>query len=189
MTNIFFISDHHFFHRNILTFTDDAGEPVRPWDPDQLEEMHEFMIDQHNSVVTPQDHVWFGGDIAMGRFNSSDLNKILYRMNGHKRLLVGNHDSIKNIVSHSAFGKIELWRMFPKDDFVYTHVPIYLGCAEKEHSERRGKYHFNVHGHVHGNTLDDLRYINVSVEEINYRPLELLEIKQIIKERKEMMNV
>jgi calcineurin-like phosphoesterase family protein len=34
----------------------------------------------------------------------------------------------------------------------------------------------NIHGHVHENTLDDKRYINVSAEVIDYRPKTLREL-------------
>lgn len=176
--NIFFISDHHFFHRNILKFTDDDDEPVRPWDTDELAVMHEHMVKKHNEVVKPQDHVWFGGDVFMGRYNAKEANNVLRRMNGHKRVLVGNHDNIRELAAFKVFEKIELWRMFPEHDFVFTHIPILL---EVDTHGRRPKYNHNVHGHIHGNSIPDSRYINVSVEAVDYTPVSLEEIDEMIK--------
>ena len=39
----------------------------------------------------------------------------------------------------------------------------------------------NIHGHVHANTLSDSLYINVSVENINYTPIDFEEIKERFK--------
>ena len=41
----------------------------------------------------------------------------------------------------------------------------------------------NLHGHVHSNNIDDLLYFNVSMENINYTPISLEEIRSIFKSR------
>jgi len=37
----------------------------------------------------------------------------------------------------------------------------------------RESWPVNIHGHLHANRIDDSRYINVSVEQINYTPVEV----------------
>ena len=89
MANIFFISDTHFSHGNIITFKDDSGKIIRPFD--SIKEHDEHIVQCWNEVVGPQDHIWHLGDIAM---HKRDL-AILDRCNGHKRLVPGNHDICK----------------------------------------------------------------------------------------------
>ena len=79
---MFFMSDHHFGHKNIIKFCN------RPFN--DVEEMNEYMIAQHNSVVGPDDYCVFGGDISFAP--ASKANYHLSRMNGHKIFILGNHD-------------------------------------------------------------------------------------------------
>lgn len=60
MRNVFFISDHHLGQESFLSYLDDQGNKVRPFD--SIEEMHEKIIDCHNSVVGKYDKVYFLGD-------------------------------------------------------------------------------------------------------------------------------
>jgi len=88
MANIFFASDHHFHHKNILTFKDSDDNLIREFD--DVDHMNEHMIYCHNRVVRPADKVYFVGDVCMSR-NAKGL-EILGRLNGEKILVKGNHD-------------------------------------------------------------------------------------------------
>src|ERR1700692_3925644 len=83
---VWVISDQHFDHGNILNFQKSGGHKLREFK--DVNHMNEYMIEKHNSVVRPQDKVYCLGDFAM-----KDRG-ILYarRLNGHKRLILGNHD-------------------------------------------------------------------------------------------------
>lgn len=84
--NLFFTSDIHFFHRNIIDYCN------RPWDT--VEEMNEGIIRNWNSVVRHDSTVFIIGDLAMGgRSKGPLLAKILARLNGNKYLVPGNHDT------------------------------------------------------------------------------------------------
>lgn len=162
MTNIWFTSDTHFFHANILGFKNSDGSPVRPFK--SVKEMHEVMIQNWNSVVKPQDHVWHLGDVTF--YYGKGFNELMSRLNGKKRMLVGNHDKLRpqNFLALSNhFEKIEYWRGFKEGNFTCTHMPHPLG------SLRDGA--FNVHGHTHGRCLSDPHYINVCVEVRNFTPV------------------
>ena len=160
-----FISDTHFFHENILKFTDDSGQRIRP-EFEIMEEMHETMIERWNSVVKPQDYVYHLGDVTF-RYGS-EFNNLMHRLKGKKRLIVGNHDKIWNPMLISNFEKVELWKGFKEHNFTATHIPLML------ESLRDGA--FNVHGHVHSNSLNKPGYINVSVEVRNFTPVNIDEI-------------
>lgn len=165
MPDIWFTSDHHFFHSNILKFQDGERKFIRPGFKD-VEEMNELMVERWNSVVKPQDKVWHLGDVAFKvRERRSDLNNLLHRLNGHKRLIVGNHDDIPGLITFGVFEKIELWRGFKDEGFTCSHIPLRLD------SLRDGKV--CVHGHIHQNLMKEPGYINVCVEVRDYTPVHM----------------
>lgn len=164
MVNIFFCSDHHLGHKNIITFKDYDGNITRPFAT--VEDMHEYIIKQHNSVVRPQDKVYFLGDVAMTK---SGL-ELLSRFNGHKRLVRGNHDVLKLKDYLVYFEEIYGVRVFGTEGLILSHIPI--------HKDSMSRWKLNVHGHLHTNKIDDSQYLNVSMERLkDYTPISLEEIK------------
>lgn len=172
MVDIWFISDTHFFHENILKFTDNQGKIIR--DFSDVTEMNERMIENWNARVKPQDKVYHLGDVACGVKRASDFTELMHRLNGHKRLMLGNHDRLDQ-PAYSRFDKIELWTggKFKEHGFVACHIPL------RHDQMRHGEV--NVHGHIHQNLIDDPRYINVCVEHTGYKPVHMDEIKATIK--------
>lgn len=168
---LFFISDTHFFHANILKFTGKDGHPIRPGFTD-WNDMNERMVSNWNKVVTPQDHVYHLGDVTF-RYDGA-FNNLMSRLNGHKRLIVGNHDKMKNPNLFRWFEKVMLIRDWKDFNFQCTHYPIL---------HENNKRHFNVHGHIHEKLMDDPRYINLCVEHWNYTPVHIDEIRKIIASR------
>ena len=172
MADIWFISDTHFNHENLaIRFKKEDGSPARPFS--SVEEMNELMIQNWNALVKEQDHVWHLGDVIMGP--KQECGKVLSRLKGKKRMLLGNHDQIKGSNLITYFQKVELWRLFKEHDFVCTHLPL--------RRDQFRKVNFNVHGHIHHNKIDDPAYINVCVEHTKYAPVHMDEIKAIIKRR------
>ena len=171
MANIFFASDHHFHHQNILTFKNQDGTRLREFE--SAEHMNEHMVTSHNNVVKPQDKVYFLGDVTMTR-NATGL-EILGRLNGEKVLVKGNHDLCTAQQYLKYFKDIRGSHQF--DGIILTHIPI--------HPESLARWGLNVHGHLHSNVvrmqlaqIPDRRYFNVSVERINYTPISLEQIKK-----------
>lgn len=165
---IWITSDTHFSHANILTFKDPWGELMRPFS--SVEEMDETLVERWNDRVKPSDHVYHLGDVAMSR----PALKIVERLNGHKRLLFGNHD-IYDYKSYTEVGfeKLMSYRKF--DGLFLSHIPIHPSSMPK---------FVNVHGHIHANGDLGERYVNVSVEATGFAPLSLEEVKQRVKEGK-----
>lgn len=169
MHDKWFISDTHFFHANMLKFTGDDGKPIRNFD--SMEDMNEYMIKQWNSVVKDNDNVYHLGDVTFKY--DKEFNNLMSRLKGRKRLILGNHDKIKGTNLMDWFEKVDLWKGFSEANFTASHIPLML------QSLRDGAY--NVHGHVHQNSLKNPNYINVSVEVRNYTPVHLDEIVAEIK--------
>lgn len=181
--NTFFASDHHFGHANIIKFTDADGKRLREFDtPD---EMDEHMIAQHNKVVRPNDTCWFGGDVVINRRFLAQVA----RLNGRKRLVLGNHDIFKNKDYFNAgFEDLHAFRKF--DTFVLTHIPV--------HPESLGRWGINVHGHLHANRVQkwsvdsfdqhcngewviDKRYYSICMEQLDdYTPISLEDLRKAI---------
>jgi len=153
MVDIYIISDTHFGHENIIRYCN------RPFVSAQ--EMDEVMIARWNSAVRPQDHVYHLGDVAVSQ---QVLNTVMPRLNGHKRLILGNHDNHAPMADYARhFQKILAWRLFKP--IILTHVPI--------HRESFGKATMNLHGHLHEKPAHPGPYINGCVEWTDYRPVHL----------------
>ena len=124
------------------------------------------MVERWNSVVKPQDKVWHLGDVAFKTVVKADeLANLLRKLNGHKRMLVGNHDNIKSPALLNNFEKIELWKGFRDEGFTCSHIPLRLD------SLRDGTV--CVHGHIHQNLMKEKGYINVCVETRDYTPVHM----------------
>jgi calcineurin-like phosphoesterase family protein len=151
------IGDLHLGHKAILHFSPQRGGS-------NVDEHNEWIIHQWNSTVKHKnDMVWVMGDVAF----SLEALKLVGRLKGYKRLVRGNHDqqSTENYLEYfnNVFG-------------IVKHNGLWLSHAPIHPRELRGK--FNVHGHVHQNTIPDRRYFNVSVEALNGIPIKLTEIKE-----------
>ena len=170
MRDVWIISDTHFHHKNILGFEDKDGKKFRGDLFSSVEEMDEYMVDRWNSVVKDCDIVYHLGDVMLG---PKDKFKELWpRLKGSKRLVVGNHDDVKFMVQGGFFKKVSMWRMFPDHGLLFTHVPIHESGLE-----RHGKMMINVHGHIHQNESPTEHHFNASVENIQYTPVHIDDIR------------
>lgn len=171
MSDIWFISDTHFNHTNILSFTDNDGNRFRGSVFKDVDDMNEIMIQNWNNHIKPNDKVYHLGDVYFGQENAAD--KILSRLNGNKRLVLGNHDKItKQSVLLNHFQKIIMW--WPFEGMIFSHVPLPI----EQMKTRKGEA-MNFHGHIHQNKSPTKRHFNLSVENINYTPMHLDEILKI----------
>lgn len=168
MRDIFLIADTHFQQKNILTFVDNENNLIRGARFSSTEEMDEHMIDRWNSVVKNGDIVYHLGDIFFG--SKEGFRKIASRLNGKKRLVAGNHDDIKWIAKEGIFSKILVCRTFTEFGLFLSHIPVHeASLVEKEL--------FNVHGHYHHNPSPPGPYRCVSVEQIEYTPISIEEVR------------
>lgn len=174
MSEVFLISDTHFFHQKILEFCRPQFKTV--------EEMNEAIVENWNKKVTKRDSVWHLGDLCFGPVHNLDIVK---RLNGIKNLVMGNHDQYGIRVYADLFNKIEAAKKY--DGYLLTHVPIHPGQFYR--------FKGNVHGHLHESrvtvqkeaetgigmfweTVPDERYVNVSCEQIGFTPIPWEEVKR-----------
>ena len=163
-------ADHHFGHRNILTFKRDDGTMLRPFN--DIEEHDETIIKNHNDLVDPKDRVYMLGDIVINRRNMH----ILGRLNGRLVLVKGNHDifQLKDYVPY--FDDIRAYVVqldSNRNKVILSHIPI--------HPESLGRSGVNIHGHLHARKVldetgkEDSRYKCVSLEHTNFKPIQIHE--------------
>jgi len=154
MSNVYVIGDLHLGHRKLAEI---RGFP-------NTEEHDLTILNRWNETVHKRDVVYLLGDACFGNLNA------LTRLNGTKKLAMGNHD--KNASAYvDIFSQVRA--MYQFDGCLLTHIPV--------HPCQFRRWELNVHGHTHSHSLDDDRYVNVSAEEINLRPVLL---RQLIHERR-----
>ena len=164
---VFFVSDHHFGHRNIIKYAN------RPFSIDDVEEsMDEEMIRRHNSVVSYNDIVFFLGDIAF--CNTDRANSIIERLNGYKILIIGNHDwnknkTLKGYVVDETHVSYTLQSSGYDGDILLTHAPFYSHLMLTPGL-------LNLHGHIHTKTVGFANFVNLCVEHIGYTPVMLEDV-------------
>lgn len=169
--DIWVISDTHLSHENILKFVDNAtGQPIRGHLFNNIDEMDEHMIAQWNSVVKQGDKVYHLGDVFMG--DRERFKRIWPKFNGSKNLIVGNHDDIKFLCAGGFFKSVYLERKFREFKLHLSHIPLHQTQHETG-APGSGNFFVNVHGHIHQNPSPPGRYINVSVEAVNYTPVHI----------------
>jgi calcineurin-like phosphoesterase family protein len=169
--DIWFISDTHFQHNKILEYSSSRKAAFN-----NTKQMDEILIENWNSLIKPEDKVYHLGDVTFGS-RKSYAEDIHPRLNGKKRLIVGNHDDIRFFETHRLFQKIMLWRVFkdPAYPFIFSHVPVF----RREIVERTGQENgINVHGHLHDEASPTTDHFCVCVEHTNFRPMHIEEIKQ-----------
>ena len=163
MTKIWLVSDTHFQHANILNFVGSDGGKIRPYFS-SVDEMDEYMIMKWNDTIAVEDHVYHLGDVYFG--NKDGADKILSRLNGKKRLILGNHDNGKDPVLLKHFQKIMESREFRDEKILLSHRPAHYSAFS-----HKGDGWINVHGHIHEKTLGEFGWVNVSVERTKYTPI------------------
>ena len=170
---IFVTSDSHFGHINMLTFTrEDGVTPVRP-EFATVAQMNEALIERWNAVVRPQDHVYHLGDVAL---SLTAAREFVPHLNGHKRLVLGNHDQ-PDARAYMAMGFKKVFSSRLLDDVLLTHIPI--------HPKSIPAYCLgNIHGHIHERAEFGPRYLNVSVEQTEYAPITLETARAVLRLRR-----
>ena len=150
--NIWFTSDLHLYHANILWMN------KRPFE--NCDEMYEYIVNDWNSKVKDDDYVFVLGDVLWGS-QATRLQNFANKVKGHICIILGNHDKEKtaNGVSGSNF---DCFYSFDRADFIRvksasrnidTNIYMCHYPALSWPSKSRGSLH--LHGHVHGN-MDEL---------------------------------
>lgn len=176
MNKVFFISDPHFGHERIMSYEN------RPFE--SVQQMDETIIKNWNNKVKKEHIVYVLGDVS---FHVKDkTSEIIHSLNGHKILIMGNHDRRKSVTYWKSVGfdEVSKYPILFEDCFLLSHEPRYE-IADK-------LLYYNLHGHTHGHDFQCTEEIfyNVCVERNRYRPVDLDTIKdKLLRERESQTNV
>ena len=181
-TKVFFTSDTHFGHSNIIKYCQ------RPFN--SAEHMDEVLINNWNEVVSPQDIVFHLGDFCFG--SDKEWIKILQRLNGTKYLILGNHDLKKiansnQIKDYFADINMQMRVVVDKQKMLLNHYPFL--CFEGGY-QNVWQLFGHVHSSKHSTGIDKERLVHlfptqydVGVDNNNYRPVSFAQVSQIITEQ------
>lgn len=170
MGNIFFISDTHFYHQNIIEYCN------RPFF--NTNEMNQVIIDNWNQTVGQDDIVYFLGDFALGSNVEEKYELLKDLLNGTIYFLRGNHDRSRASVGKYFHLIDDLSQIeYNGYHFILSHQPLFNNQIPKNF--------INIHGHIHDKSLDRNKYdlschFNVSVDVIDFTPISIDEIVNVI---------
>lgn len=176
---IFFTSDPHFMHSNILRYCD------RPFN--DIRDMNQTLVDNWNRVVGDDDLIFCLGDFSLGK--EDDTLHILNSLNGYKVLIKGNHEKsvMKKEYTRKKFngGIYDLLEIKVNDDEVSDGFQDLVLCHYPMLSWNRShRESFQLFGHVHGNMENDSRLspnqLDVGVDCHDFTPISYQTVKEII---------
>lgn len=174
---IYFTSDLHFGHKNILQF-----QKNRKFE--SVEKMDKTLIKNWNNKVKDNDEIYILGDFTLKKDEEYILN-ILNQLNGKKYLIKGNHDYwVKKEILSSEFEWIKDYYelKYNKEKFILCHYPF----IEWNGSRNNSSYH--LYGHTHTlprvNIIDrylDRKSYNVGIDANNFSPISIDDIIKFFK--------
>ena len=187
MGQTWFTSDLHFGHTNILRYTQ------RPFD--DVDAMNAALVARWNAVVAPEDTVWVLGDVAMGRV--ADTLQHVRALNGHKRLVAGNHDRCWAGWGAKARPWIDLYQQAGFETQTSGAIELKVGAhavmachfpyTGDSHAEERferwrpiDEGRFLLHGHVHTQWRQRDHMVNVGVDAWGMRPVSEAELSALL---------
>lgn len=158
-------SDLHFSHFNIIKYCN------RPFQ--SAEEMDNVIIENWRKTVKPNDIIFNLGDVAMCEMKQGDkLKTLIQSLPGYKVLVLGNHDKRDiNYWLDVGFSEVYKYPIIIDQWFILSHDTLFMNSNIP---------YINIHGHVHDKSINHKSYVNVSVEVINYTPINLDELESKI---------
>nr|DAF62027.1 MAG TPA: metallophosphatase domain protein [Phage sp. ctL4h4] len=187
---IFFTSDMHFGHRNILSFCDRIKTFA------DVKSMNEGMIERWNSVIGENDIVFDCGDFSWFP-GVHEYGKLLKKFNGIHYIIPGNHDDVAKlkaaVIKYNLQDKVHICaevvhlhlhdfedQINMEDVIVLCHYPLLTWSG----SNRRSIHLF---GHIHSLSIDQMKefgigmqfrknMLDVGVDSHDYTPVSLARV-------------
>jgi calcineurin-like phosphoesterase family protein len=171
MINVWFTSDLHLGHRNIIRYCN------RPFD--SVEDMDATLLANLNSKVRETDILYFLGDFCLGGADQARLyrDRIICR-NIH--MIEGNHDPTLRELT----GAFCSWNQMAEIRAGGQRIVLCHYAMRVWHHSSRGVWHF--YGHSHGKLPDDPTSlsIDVGVDSHDFRPWHFHEIRTVMETKR-----
>lgn len=175
MSNIFFTSDCHFGHANVVKFSN------RPWTP---ETQTEELITRWNNKVGLMDDVYHLGDFSF-HTKVSDIVNIINQLNGRIHFIRGNHcrSRIWRQIEDMNIAHVEWIKDYHRAKIDGIKVCMFHFPIASWDSMYHGSYH--LHGHSHGSYQGKGLSMDVGVDcHPNKEPFSWDEVKAFMSTRK-----
>ena len=157
-------ADLHVGHAPIIDY---AQRPFR-----DAEHMAAELWKNWEDAVGPEDVLVCLGDLAMGpALREATWARVRSAPGRRKVLVIGNHDLTgKGALRVGGFDEVRLALVSGGEPpLIWTHYPLSVVPPG----------HVNLHGHLHGTPPGRSRHINVSVEQLSYRPVSLARLRRL----------
>ena len=161
-----FIADTHLGHAGILE------QSARPYD--DIEKHDQDIVTNWNAVVNPRDTVWHLGDLAWEKASFGYVSSTFKKLNGIKRLIVGNHDGdeVQTGLDWASVDEIRTV-VAPGCKIVLCHYPM-----RDWNGQYGGDLHF--HGHSHDQLPSSRQSWDCGVDRQAFRPMTFDTIKKLM---------
>lgn len=179
---IYFTSDLHLGHTNIIKFCNRQFGTIQA--------MNSHIVECWNKTITKEDEVYFLGDFSL-TLSKKGARYFLYKLNGKKYFLKGNHDRTEYLNNFQNSRLIEWWKV--SHDFSYEHNgKIYnFSLSHYPHYPAKGSDVICLHGHVHGIYEHHGEYfhspgvIDVGVDNVGYYPISIENVIEFIERQRQ----
>ena len=156
--SVWFTSDQHFGHANIIKY---ANRPFK-----NVDEMDQAMMDNYRKVVRPEDDVYMLGDCSFYKDQGRAV-ALFASLPGRKYLVLGNHDKHlkRNKEFLSLFADVdklmEVELEDPDAESGYRTVVLCHYAMRTWNKSHFGSFH--LFGHSHGSLPDDPHSLSLDV--------------------------
>ena len=181
VSKIWFVSDTHYSHLNIIKYCN------RPFG--SVEEMNEALVNNWNSVVKPDDHVYHLGDFCFGNVEKWNWCLEPGRLNGHIHLILGNHDPervFRDGTLIERFDSIDYQKILIIDGWtvILNHFPFLSFSNNFDHKviglsghTHVGQLSSSVESYDKLNAMYKPNQYDVGVDNNNFTPVSWVEVK------------
>lgn len=168
MTSLYFTSDTHFGHTNIIKHCN------RPFA--SVEEMDEKLIENWNARVGRGDEVYHIGDFSLAK-DGKKIPEYRKCLNGQIHLIYGNHDQ-KRLKFLVGFQDLKPYKEIKVGD---QKIILMHYAFRTWNGAHRGAW--NLHGHSHGSLKRDftMKQFDVGVDVWNFAPISYEEVAEEMK--------
>lgn len=168
--SVFFTSDEHFGHTNIIKYSN------RPYP--SVAEMDQDLINKFNRKVPKDGYTIHGGDFYLGRDKQTVWDRYVRHLNGKHLFLMGSHDKwLDNTKAH------EIVELRINDQLIVVcHYAMRVWPAS----------HYNswlLYGHSHGRLPSEGKSHDIGVDNNNYEPISYEEVVDIMNNKPDNFNL
>jgi calcineurin-like phosphoesterase family protein len=176
---IWFTSDTHLSHRNIIQYCNRPDQTVL--------DMDKRIINNWNKVVRKDDIIYHLGDFSFCN-KKNEVEELLRQLNGQKHLIVGNHDrdETQKAKGWGTVSPLKMIKIKYKDKKgIDRYQDITLCHYAMKVWKNSGRGSWQLYGHSHGTLPDDPNsfQMDVGVDSNNFTPISFQQVKYFMEKK------